>query len=162
MGFLQEKMRRLSSNPKKLENFFFNQKLEKMIKMVEVRKGIKYTSTHEWIKVEGKIGIIGISDFAQHELGEIVYIGFDEAAESFKKGDDLVPIESHKSMDYVKAPVDGILMEKNQKLEDNWELVNKDPYGEGWIAKIEIKNPAQLSELMEADAYSKYLESIKK
>ena len=130
--------------------------------MVNVKEGLKYATTHEWLKVEGNIGIVGISDYAQHELGEIVYIGFDEAVESFKKGDDLVPIESHKSMDYVKAPVDGTLKEKNQKLEDNWEAVNKDPYGEGWIVKIEIKNSAQLSELMDADAYKKYLDSIKK
>ena len=130
--------------------------------MVNVKEGLKYATTHEWLKVEGNIGTVGISDFAQHELGEIVYIGFDEAVESFKKGEDLVPIESHKSMDYLKAPVDGTLKEKNQKLENNFELVNKDPYGEGWIVKIEIKNPNQISELMDADAYSKYLDSIKK
>ena len=113
----------------------------------ELKEELKYAKSTSGLKLK-QDGTIGITDYAQQELGDIVYIGFDEVKKTFQKGGNILPLESHKSMEFIKDPADGKVLEAHEDLEDNLELVNEDPYGEGWIVKIEINDPAQTEDLM--------------
>ncbi len=118
---------------------------------------LKYTKDHEWIRVEGNIGTIGITEHAQSELGDIVYVDIPNPTATLKKGDSFGTIEAVKTVAEMYSPVSGKLVEVNNELNNAPETVNNDPYGAGWIAKIELSDPSELNELMDADAYQKYL-----
>ena len=118
---------------------------------------LKYTANDEWIKVEGKVGTVGISDFAQNQLSDIVYVEIVAAeGETIKKGDTCATLESVKAAADVFMPVSGKIIAVNEKLPDKPELVNSDPYGEAWMVKVEIANPAELEGLLDATAYEKH------
>ena len=114
---------------------------------------IKYTSEHEWIRVEGNEAFVGITDYAQSELGEIVFVDVDTIGETIGQGEVFGSIEAVKTVSDLNMPVEGEVLEFNETLNDKPELVNNDPYGEGWIIRIAIKEAAQLDSLMDAAAY---------
>lgn len=120
---------------------------------MNVPSNLKYTKEHEWIKVEGNIGIIGITDYAQGELGDIVYVDINPELTEIVMNESFGTIEAVKTVSDLFAPVSGKVLEVNNKLNDEPQLVNSDPYGEGWIIKIEIADPNQLNELLDAEAY---------
>lgn len=125
-------------------------------------ENLKYTETHEWVKIlDDTTVLVGISDYAQHELGDIVFVEFDPAGE--KKGDVMVNLESVKAVASVYLPVSGKVIENNPKLEgdEEFELVNTSPYENGWLVKVSMSNPTELSELMDAVAYKKFVEEAK-
>lgn len=121
---------------------------------MEVPEGLKYTKEHEWVKIEGDEGIIGITDYAQNELGDIIYlditvsIGID-----VKKGDTLGSIEAVKTVSDVYCPISGRLLDINLSINDNPSIVNRDPYGDGWIIKIEPSDKSELEDMLEANVY---------
>jgi len=117
----------------------------------------KYSKEHEWIKLEGNIGIIGISYHAQEELGDIVHVDLPEIGKEVKQNDVLAVIESVKSASDVYSPVSGKVLEVNEKLKEKPELINEDPYNEGWIAKLEITNPEEYNSLLTAEEYKKLI-----
>jgi len=114
---------------------------------------VKYTSEHEWIRVEGDEAFVGITDYAQSELGEIVFVDVDTVGEIIAQGEVFGSVEAVKTVSDLNMPVEGEVLEFNEVLNDQPELVNNDPYGEGWMIKIAIKDKAQLDSLMDAAAY---------
>ena len=114
---------------------------------------LKYTKDHEWVSIEGNIATVGITDFAQGELGDIVFIDVDTVDEDLSAGDVFGSVEAVKTVSDLFLPVSGKVIELNEALEDEPELVNTDPYGKGWIIKVEIKDGVDLSELLSADDY---------
>ena len=115
---------------------------------------LKYTKDHEWIRVEGDVATIGITDFAQSELGDIVYIEIETVGETVEKDEVFGTVEAVKTVSDLFMPVTGEVLELNSKLEGAPELVNKDPYNEGWMVKVKIADSSQLSHLLSADTYS--------
>ncbi|HAE85872.1 MAG TPA: glycine cleavage system protein GcvH [Anaerolineaceae bacterium] len=123
-------------------------------------KELKYAKSDEWVKVEGEIATIGISDYAQSQLGDIVYFEFTvEPGEEVTAGQALGSVDSAKATAEVNIPVSGTVLEINEDIADEVEVLNQDPYGKGWLAKIKISDPAELAELMDAEAYEAYCES---
>jgi glycine cleavage system H protein len=118
---------------------------------------LKYTKEHEWIRVEGNNAYVGITDFAQSELGEIVFVEVETIGESLKAGDVFGTVEAVKTVSELFIPVDGEVLELNPELESTPELINEDPYGKGWLVKISIADAAQLDELLSAEAYEAIL-----
>ncbi len=118
---------------------------------------LKYTKDHEWIKVEGNIGTIGITDYAQGELGDIVYVDINPDITELTIGESFGTIEAVKTVSDLYAPASGKVVELNKKLNDEPQLVNSDPYSEGWIIKIELSDASQLGELLDAAAYQAQL-----
>lgn len=116
-------------------------------------ENLKYSSDHEWVKVDGNEAYIGISDFAQSELGEIVFVDITTEGEKVDKGAVFGSIEAVKTVSDLLMPITGEVLEVNSKLDDQPELVNQDPYGEGWIVKVTIEEEADLNELLSSDAY---------
>lgn len=114
---------------------------------------LKYTQDHEWLRIEGKAGIIGITDHAQGELGDVVFIDIPDDLESVVKGESFGTIEAVKTVADINAPVSGKVLEINKNLNSNPEVVNNDPYGEGWILKIEISDLSETDELLDVNAY---------
>jgi len=125
--------------------------------MSNVLANLKYTKDHEWVRVEKNLARIGITDHAQSELTEIVFVELPAAGKDVKAGEVLGNVESVKTVSEVFSPVSGVVKEANGKLVDSPELLNKDPYGNGWIAIIEMNDPSELSALMNVDAYKKLL-----
>lgn len=124
---------------------------------MNIPANLKYTKDHEWIKVEGKIGTIGITDFAQGELGDIVYVDINPDLAEIKQGESFGTIEAVKTVSDMYAPVDGNIIELNKKLNDEPQLVNTDPYGEGWIVKVELADVNQVNSLLDSTAYQSQL-----
>jgi glycine cleavage system H protein len=120
---------------------------------MNIPSNLKYTKDHEWILVEGELATIGITDFAQSELGDIVFIEVETVGKTLKKEEVFGTIEAVKTVSDMFLPVSGQVTEKNPVLEASPELVNKDPYGAGWIIKAKISNNAELSSLLDAAAY---------
>jgi glycine cleavage system H protein len=118
---------------------------------------LKYTKDHEWVKVEGNLARVGITDHAQAELTEIVFVELPAVGKDVAKAGVLGNVESVKTVSEVFSPVSGTVKEKNDKLVDSPELLNKDPYGQGWIAAVEMSNPDDLADLMSAEDYKKLL-----
>ena len=118
---------------------------------------IRYTSEHEWIRVEGDEAFVGITDYAQSELGEIVFIDVPTLGETVGQGEVFGSIEAVKTVSDLNMPVTGEVLEINGALDAQPELVNNDPYGEGWIIRIAVKDPAELDKLMDAAAYQAIL-----
>ncbi|MGI6048065.1 MAG: glycine cleavage system protein GcvH [Petrimonas sp.] len=116
-------------------------------------ENLKYSSDHEWVKVEGNEAYIGISDFAQSELGEIVFVDITTEGEQVDKGAIFGSIEAVKTVSDLMMPITGEVLEVNPKLDDEPELVNQDPYGEGWLIKVSIEDEAELNELLSAADY---------
>ncbi len=122
----------------------------------KVIEGLYYTKSDEWLKVENSIGTIGITDYAQEQLGDIVYVEEIKKGAKLNKGELLTTVESVKAVSDVYSPVSGEIFEVNQNIIREPSLINKDPYGEGWFAKIKINNPEEIKELMNASDYSEY------
>lgn len=114
---------------------------------------LKYTKDHEWIKIEGNVATIGITDFAQGELGDIVYVDVDTVDDELNGGDVFGSVEAVKTVSDLFLPISGKVIEFNSELEDQPELLNSDPYGDGWIIKLEIAEGADHSELLSAEEY---------
>ena len=114
---------------------------------------LKYTADHEWVRINGNEAVIGITDFAQSELGEIVYVDVDTQGEKIERNEVFGSIEAVKTVSDLMMPMAGEVLEVNEELEDAPELVNEDPYGKGWIIKIAIANPAEADELLDAAGY---------
>ncbi len=119
-----------------------------------------YTKEHEWINIEDNIGIVGITDYAQNALGDVTYVELPALDSEVEQFEQFVSIESVKAANDIFAPVGGRVAEINHNLEDNPALINRDCYGKGWIAKIEIRNLDESSDLMSAQEYRSYLESL--
>ena len=116
-------------------------------------KNLKYTKDHEWVRVEGDIAYVGITDFAQCELGDIVYVEIETLNEEIEMGNVFGTVEAVKTVSDLFMPISGEVIELNEKLESEPELVNSDPYGDGWMVKIKIDNISQLDELLDLDGY---------
>ncbi|MEO8398610.1 MAG: glycine cleavage system protein GcvH [Ignavibacteriaceae bacterium] len=114
---------------------------------------VKYTKDHEWISVEGNIGTIGITEYAQSELGDVVFLDIDPNLKEMKKGESFGTIEAVKTVSDLYAPCTGKIVEINKSLSDSPELVNSDPYGLGWMVKVEINDQSELSDLIDNAAY---------
>jgi glycine cleavage system H protein len=114
---------------------------------------LRYSSDHEWIRVDGNTATIGITEFAQDALGDVVYVDEIEQGVSYSVGDSISEVESTKSVSDIYSPLTGAIVTFNTKLEDSPDLLNTDPYGDGWICSIEMSDPAELDALMNADAY---------
>jgi len=119
---------------------------------------LKYSKEHEWVKVEGDIGVIGVTDFAQKQLTDIVFVELPGKGKKVEAGKQMAVIESVKSVSDVFSPVRGEVIEVNEKLKDNPDVINKDPYGEGWIVKVKIESKDELNDLMSAEDYGKFTE----
>ncbi len=120
-------------------------------------KELKYDREHEWIRTEGDVATMGISHFAQDQLGEVVYVDLPSAGDSITAGDAFGEVESVKSVSELFTPVSGEVVEVNEILADAPETVNEDPYGDGWMIKVRLSNPAEVDELMDADGYQAFL-----
>lgn len=120
---------------------------------MSVPTNLKYTKEHEWILIEGDVATIGITDFAQGELGDIVYVEIETVGETLNKDEVFGSVEAVKTVSDLFMPVSGEILALNEALEGNPEAVNKDPYGEGWMIKVRVSDPAELDQLMDAEAY---------
>ncbi|HEU0109282.1 MAG TPA: glycine cleavage system protein GcvH [Flavisolibacter sp.] len=116
-------------------------------------ESLRYTKEHEWVRLEGDIATVGITDFAQHELGDIVYVEIETVGQDLGSGDVFGTVEAVKTVSDLFLPVSGSITEINPKLNANPELVNNDPYGEGWMVKMKVANPSDVDGLMDAAAY---------
>ena len=121
-------------------------------------KDLKFTETHEWLRIEGETATLGLSDYAQGELGDIVFVEVPEAGRSLVPGDVLTSVESVKSVSEIYAPVECEIVEGNEALEDDPAVINTDPYGRGWIAKLKLAPGTDVSALMTADEYDEHTE----
>ena len=114
---------------------------------------LRYTNEHEWIRVEGDVAYVGITDYAQSELGEIVFVDINTEGETVAQNEVFGSVEAVKTVSDLNMPVTGEVLEVNETINDQPELVNNDPYGEGWMIKIQVSNPAELDTLLDAEAY---------
>ena len=120
---------------------------------MEIKENLSYTNDHEWIKIDGNTALVGITDFAQSELGDIVFIEVETLGEDLNKNEVFGTVEAVKTVSDLFIPVSGKVLEFNSALEDNPELVNESPYEEGWIVKMEISNLDEITELLDSKAY---------
>jgi glycine cleavage system H protein len=120
-------------------------------------KDVKYTKDHEWARVDGKVAVVGITDFAQEKLGSIVFVELPPHGKSVKKGETVVTVDSVKAVAEVYSPLSGQVEEANESLKDSPEIINQDPYGQGWMVKIKISDPAELDTLMTPEAYRAFV-----
>ncbi len=126
--------------------------------MSKVIEGLRYADSHEWVKVEGDIAVVGISDYAQHALGNIVYVDLPEVGDEVTAGEDFGAVESVKAASDLISPVSGEVVEINEQLEDEPEAINADPYG-AWIIKVKISDASEIDALLDAAAYEKFCEN---
>ncbi|MBO8131478.1 MAG: glycine cleavage system protein GcvH [Candidatus Marinimicrobia bacterium] len=124
---------------------------------MNIPKNLKYTKDHEWVLIEDGVATIGITDYAQNELGDIVYVELPEVGKLVTKGDAVSTIEAVKTVADVYSPLSGEVNEVNETLADTAEIINKDPYGEGWIFKLKISNKDEINDLLTAEDYKKLL-----
>jgi len=124
---------------------------------MNIPDNLKYTNDHEWISVDGNIATIGITDYAQSELGDIVFVDIDAELKEIVKGESIGTIEAVKTVSEVFGPLTGKVVELNSSLADSPEVINSDPYGEGWMLKVEFNNPSELDELLDNAAYKNLL-----
>jgi len=120
----------------------------------------KYHKEHEWVRLEGDEAVVGISDYAQEQLSDVVYVELPEVGDSFHKGDILAVVESVKAASDVYMPVSGEIVEINEDLEDSPELVNSDPFGDAWLVRITLADPSDLDDLMNVEEYKAFVESL--
>ncbi|MDF1560166.1 MAG: glycine cleavage system protein GcvH [Bacteroidales bacterium] len=126
---------------------------------MNVPANLKYTKDHEWVRINGKEAVVGITDFAQHELGDIVFIEIETVGEKLGHGDVFGTVEAVKTVSDLFMPLSGTVTEKNEELDASAELVNSDPYGEGWMIKIEIDDTSEIDDLLDAEAYKKLIDA---
>jgi glycine cleavage system H protein len=126
---------------------------------MNIPAGLKYTEDHEWVRVEGETAIVGITDFAQGELGDVVFVEIETEGETLEKGETFGTVEAVKTVSDLFMPISGEIVEVNPALADEPELVNKDPYNKGWMIKIKITDAVELGELLSAEDYQKMLEA---
>ena len=126
---------------------------------MNIPENLKYTKDHEWIKVDGDEAIVGITDYAQNELGDIVFVEIETEGEELEKEEVFGTVEAVKTVSDIFMPLSGEVVEVNSKLEDSPEIVNKDPYGDGWLIKVKISDKSQLDDLLEASKYKELIES---
>jgi glycine cleavage system H protein len=124
---------------------------------MNVPNNLNYTKEHEWLRVEGDVAYVGITDYAQHELGEIVFVEVETVGETLAADESFGTVEAVKTVSDLFIPVDGEVLEFNANLETKPELVNDDPYGEGWMIKIAVKNPVQINALLSPDDYTELI-----
>ncbi len=120
---------------------------------MNIPENLKYTNDHEWVLVNGNIGTIGVTDYAQGELGDVVFVDIDPGLAEAKKGESVGTIEAVKTVSDMYAPFSGKVIEINSKLANNPEIINTDPYGDGWMMKIEIGDTSELNDLLDAAGY---------
>ena len=125
--------------------------------MAKTVEGLYYSESHEWVKVDGNIAIVGITDFAQHAMGDLSYVDMPEVDDEFEKGEEFGAVESVKAASDLYSPVSGTIIEINNALEGEPELINQDAY-ENWIIKVELADPSELDSLLDAAAYEKICE----
>ena len=121
----------------------------------EIREDLKYTETHEWLKVEGNKAKVGITDHAQSELTDIVFVELPAVGKKIKRGEELCVVESVKSVSEIYSPISGKVSNVNKKLDDTPEIINQSPYDDGWLVELEIKNKAEIDKLLDAENYKK-------
>ena len=120
---------------------------------MKIPENVKYTKDHEWVRVEGNVGTIGVTDYAQGELGDVVFVDIDADLKEISKGNSFGTIEAVKTVSDLFAPFSGKVIEINKKLSESPEVVNSDPFGEGWMIKAELSDPSDLNGLLDANAY---------
>lgn len=121
--------------------------------MSKIIEGLYYAESHEWVKIEGNIGYVGITDYAQHQLGSVVYVDMPEVEEEIAQGKEFGAVESVKAASDLISPVSGTIIEINEALEDEPELINQDAFA-NWIMKVELSNPSEVEKLMDSSAYA--------
>ncbi len=126
---------------------------------MNIPDNLKYTKDHEWVKIEGDTAIIGITDFAQHELGDIVFVEVDTVGESLDKEETFGTIEAVKTVSDLFMPMGGEVLEFNEELESSPDIINKDPYNEGWIIKVKVADLADIDDLLTAEAYKELIDA---
>ena len=124
---------------------------------MNIPENLKYSKEHEWVRVDGDIAYVGITDFAQNELGDIVFVEIDTVGDTIDADEIFGTIEAVKTVSDLFMPVGGEVLELNEKLEDDPELVNTDPYGDGWLIKVKMTDASQLDHLMDASAYGEMI-----
>jgi glycine cleavage system H protein len=122
---------------------------------MKIPENLKYTKDHEWIRVEGDFGWIGVTDYAQGELGDVVFVELPKVGTTLTQGKSFGTIEAVKAVSDLYAPVAGEVAELNKAIQDSPEVINKDPYGEGWMVKVKITDTSQIASLLDAGAYKK-------
>lgn len=127
--------------------------------MSKVLEGLLYSESHEWVRMEGDVAVIGVSDYAQHSMGALTYVDLPEVGDAFEQGESFGALESVKAASELYTPVSGEVVEVNSDLEDEPEAVNNDPYG-AWIIKVRVEDKSQLDALMGPEAYDKFTQSI--
>ena len=120
---------------------------------MEIKSELKYTKDHEWVRVDDKIAIVGITDYAQSELGDIVYVEVETLDENLKKEEVFGSVEAVKTVSDLFLPISGKIIEINSNIEDNPEIINEDPYGDGWIVKMEIDDLEEAKDLLDSESY---------
>lgn len=130
-----------------------------LVKDFRVKEGLLYTREHEWILVEGEQGLVGITDYAQKSLHEIVFVELPQVGARVKRGESLGTVESIKAVSDIYSPVSGMVIEVNEKLTNRPELLNEDPYL-NWVARLKIEKPDELKQLMDAKAYAEYISAL--
>jgi glycine cleavage system H protein len=125
---------------------------------MDIPEGLRYSSDHEWVRVEGNEVRIGITDYAQDALGDVVFVELPEVGASVKKGDSFSEVESTKSVSEVYAPISGSVTQVNTELADNPERLNDDPYGDGWVCVIAVADEGELAQLLDAEGYRSLIE----
>lgn len=123
-----------------------------------VVEGILYTETHEWVKVEGNEAYIGITDFAQHELGDIVFVELPDVGDEVEAGESFGSIEAVKAVEDINSPISGEIIEINEELNDQPELINTSAFENGWLIKVKISDPSQLEKLLDSKKYTEHVE----
>ncbi len=127
--------------------------------MANIPDDLHYSKDHEWVRVEGDVGVIGITDYAQNSLGDVVYVELPKAGESFGAHDSFGSVESVKAVSEIFTPVSGEVVEINESLNDEPEKVNNDPYGEGWMVRMRLSNPGEVDSLLTAAEYEDFTKS---
>lgn len=128
---------------------------------MEFPEGLRYSKEHEWVMVEDNVATIGITEYAQQELGEVVYVELPEVGEKIVKDEPFGSVESVKAVSDIYAPVSGTVLEVNDALPESPETINEDPYGDGWMIKVEMSDADELKDLMDAESYAEYVEQQK-
>ncbi len=126
---------------------------------MNIPENLYYTNDHEWIKVDGETGVVGVTDFAQHQLGDIVFVDVNTVGETLAEGETFGTIEAVKTVSDMFMPLDAEVLEFNDSLNDQPELINKDPYGEGWIVKVKIADLSKLDSLLSVEQYKALVEA---
>ncbi|SRR6056297_3829270 len=126
---------------------------------MNIPESLKYTKDHEWIKIDGDEALIGVTDYAQQELGDVVFVEIETEGETLEKEEVFGTIEAVKTVSDIFMPVSGEVTEVNPKLEDSPDVVNKDPYGDGWLIKVKISDQSEADDLLDADQYKELIEA---